>query len=642
MKRPYIGYSAQQLEAEFVHATSAHDRKCLKLLHYELGYRKTPKAIALRNKTALAISAIDHPVDLFTVDRENPQPPAQSQKSPSRPSSKPSVKTKFRPTQEQDQALTCFSTGGSLRINAYAGSGKTSTLEMLAHGTSKRGQYIAFNRDIVRDAKDRFPSSVNCSTTHGLAFRATPSAYKSIMEKMTGRVSALQLAELLGIGKSWRIDKDHTLLPRSQAFLILETVKRFAQSADAEPLAGHVPRHGSLLAAPQETLDLVSEFAVHGAQHVWSRMQTHNDPLPLGHDGYLKLWALSEPKIAADFILMDEAQDTNPVVLDVLQKQHAQMVYVGDRYQQIYEWRGAVNAMEQIATDHTTYLSRSFRFGHGIAEPASKILSLLGEQKPVVGNPNIRSRVGLVDPKAILARTNGSTITALIESLDIGKAPHLVGGNSELMDMLRGVQELKAGKPSNVADFFGFSDWTQVCEFAKSGEGEHLQTFVNLVESRGERQLMWALGKSVDEDRSNITISTAHKAKGREWTTVRLMDDFMKSHSSKMTNGNENKQSQDPAELRLLYVALTRAKEAVEVPETLAGLLGLSSGQTTAPRMRTAARAPSKPKAQAKISAWAPPESFRPPQTKVRVLEKHPQGNPAAKRKGLFSWLFGK
>jgi superfamily I DNA/RNA helicase len=45
--------------------------------------------------------------------------------------------------------------------------------------------------------------------------------------------------------------------------------------------------------------------------------------------------ALSNPVIAADFILLDEAQDTNPVVLEVLRKQSAQMIYVGDKYQRI-------------------------------------------------------------------------------------------------------------------------------------------------------------------------------------------------------------------------------------------------------------------------------------------------------------------
>jgi len=52
----------------------------------------------------------------------------------------------------------------------------------------------------------------------------------------------------------------------------------------------------------------VTEFALHAARHVWDRMKDDRDVIPLGHDGYLKLSALSEPTIAADFILLDEAQ----------------------------------------------------------------------------------------------------------------------------------------------------------------------------------------------------------------------------------------------------------------------------------------------------------------------------------------------
>src|SRR6185295_16288341 len=99
---------------------------------------------------------------------------------------------------------------------------------------------------------------------------------------------------------------------------------------------------------------------------------------------------------------MDEAQDTNPVVLDVLRKQPAQMIYVGDKYQQIYEWRGAVNAMEQIETDSTTYLTTSFRFGAVIAQAASRLLVLLNEKTPMKGNPAINSRIGTVAPQTIL------------------------------------------------------------------------------------------------------------------------------------------------------------------------------------------------------------------------------------------------
>jgi superfamily I DNA/RNA helicase len=36
---------------------------------------------------------------------------------------------------------------------------------------------------------------------------------------------------------------------------------------------------------------------------------------PLEHDGYLKLWAFSMPRANVDYILVDEAQDLNPVYL---------------------------------------------------------------------------------------------------------------------------------------------------------------------------------------------------------------------------------------------------------------------------------------------------------------------------------------
>ena len=566
MSRQYLSWSIAQLEKEFERAQDSGDRAAIKKVASELGFRTTPKARSLREAVERFLGTAKQ---ASGGEQRGADKPSSSGKATSTREAAPSARTnreQRRPTQEQQQAIDQFRRGGSVKINAYAGTGKTSTLEFLAQSTSRRGQYIAFNRDIVRDAKEKFPNTVNCLTSHGLAHRATPSAYRSNTGKMTGKINANQLAEMLNL-KRWQVDSRHVLQPRSQGYLVLDTLRRYMQSADAELAAHHVTRHGSLLAAPEATMRAVTEFALHGARYVWDRMKTAADPMPLGHDGYLKLWALSNPKIAADFILLDEAQDTNPVVLDVLQKQSAQMIYVGDKYQQIYEWRGAVNAMEKIETQGETYLTTSFRFGPAIAEWASKLLVLLGEKRPLRGNAAVKSRVGHVEPRTILARTNASTIAAIIECLDEGKKPHLVGGTDELMDMLRGVQDLKEGKQSTVPDFFGFDKWEQVVEFAKSGEGDHLMSFVNLVEGRGERQLMWAINRTVDEERSDLIISTAHKAKGREWSTVRLTDDFLRSQPGKPTDGP------DPAEVRLFYVALTRAKEAVEVPLTVLSLI---------------------------------------------------------------------
>ncbi|UXN67062.1 hypothetical protein N8E89_21270 (plasmid) [Phyllobacterium sp. A18/5-2] len=123
MKRPYIGYSAQQLEQEFGRASVNRDKKLLKLLHHEFGFRKA-KAVGLRDKTAKLRSAIEHPIDLFTVDQESPTPEALGSRKEILP--KTGSKPKYRPTPEQDEALASFGSGGSLRIHARPG-----TLQMI-------------------------------------------------------------------------------------------------------------------------------------------------------------------------------------------------------------------------------------------------------------------------------------------------------------------------------------------------------------------------------------------------------------------------------------------------------------------------------------------------------------------------------
>ena len=128
------------------------------------------------------------------------------------------------------------------------------------------------------------------------------------------------------------------------------------------------------------------------------------------------------------------------------------------------------------------HLTTSFRFGGDVADAANRVLQMLGERTPLRGKPNQPSRTRPLTEGTILARTNASTITACIEALDANQHPHLVGGTAELMNLLRGVQELKQGQPGVVPEFFGFQNWREVLEFVRSGEGEDLLTFVNLVE----------------------------------------------------------------------------------------------------------------------------------------------------------------
>ena len=73
-----------------------------------------------------------------------------------------------------------------------------------------------------------------------------------------------------------------------------------------------------------------------------------------------------------------------------------------------------------------------------------------------------------------------------------------------------------------------------------------------------------------------MIFSTAHKAKGLEFNTVRLTDDY---YVMKPGESVENQQSDD--ESNLLYVAVTRAKRRLIITSTVLGLfksVGVSIG----------------------------------------------------------------
>ena len=522
-----------------------------------------------------------------------------------------------RPTEEQLIAVEKFKAGRPLKITAFAGAGKTTTLQLLASSRRSRGLYLAFNKAIATEARERFPRSVDCRTTHAIAFRAIMPAYRS-QAKMTESLFAPQLAQLTAY-KDRVFAGTIRLTPVQQAHLVLGTVKKFCQSADESMMQAHVPRSGRLLGAREAVLADVCGWALEQSSALWKRMTTPRDPIPLGHDGYLKLWALAHPKLRSEYILLDEAQDTNPVVLGVLQEQHAQIVYVGDKHQQIYEWRGAINAMEKITGCEEVFLTQSFRFGDEIAGAASRVLATLGEQHRLRGNPTVSSRIAPAgDARAVLARTNATVILEILEATSAGRKACVVGGTKDLTRLLSDVYELKKGQPGTCPEFFGFPNWRDVVEFADTEEGESIRTFVQLVEKHGEGKL-WAAVKKAhdDEDSADVVLSTAHKAKGREWGSVRLSSDFS---SSRLGPGAA-------AEVRLFYVAMTRAKNTLIVDNAT-----LSTFTTDAWKTRTADHHQARPPER---GAQRRPEPARHPQPRPRpapvreviapiVREQHP------------------
>lgn len=85
------------------------------------------------------------------------------------------------------------------------------------------------------------------------------------------------------------------------------------------------------------------------------------------------------PKNPLSSIMIDEAQDLNPIMMNILEKAKGTlpMILVGDSRQRIYGWRGAVDALKLIDPDFVLPLNESFRFGDRVAFLANIIQSLV-------------------------------------------------------------------------------------------------------------------------------------------------------------------------------------------------------------------------------------------------------------------------
>lgn len=465
----------------------------------------------------------------------------------------------FAPTAEQEKALEMFATGGNLAIEAGAGTGKTSTLVLLANSTPRRGQYIAFNKAIVTEAQAKFPSSVTCSTAHSLAYRAVGSRYQHRLRN-SRRMRSSEIATRLGID-GLRFDRagvDGTpkiVKAERLAGLAMEAITRFCQSADEQPMAVHVPLITGLDAPGEYTHNnAVSRYLLPFVRKAWADLMDENGSLPFKHDHYLKAWQLSGPRIQADYILFDEAQDANPVMVAIVAAQtHAQLVWVGDSQQQIYTFTGAVNALASVPADSRAFLTQSFRFGHEVAAVANELLDRLDADLRVSGWERIRSTVTAVaQPDAILCRTNAAAVREVMTAQDAGARPHLVGGGDQVVRFAKAAAELMAGAQTDHPELACFSTWGEVETYVEEDEqGGELKLLVTLVNDFGVDAILRALDNMVSERDADVTISTAHKAKGREWDTVQLGGDFPDQAQGE--------------ELRLLYVAVTRARLELDI-----------------------------------------------------------------------------
>uniref|UniRef100_A0A8C5PCP3 F-box DNA helicase 1 n=1 Tax=Leptobrachium leishanense TaxID=445787 RepID=A0A8C5PCP3_9ANUR len=497
-------------------------------------------------------------------------------------------------TNEQRQILNHdIAPGHVVKIMAFAGTGKTSTLIKYAE---KRPQfqflYASFNNAIVKHACGIFPENVTCRTFHSLAYKEIGIKYRKKLNPTKLTTFAVNCVLPDGKGGYCR------------AKLVAKTLETFFSSADDSLETDHVPIRQKDSTGQKVLVKPVDQsFAVWQANEIWKKMkdfaETKQPAYKMTHDGYLKLWQLRNPKLSNyDAIFIDEAQDCTPSIMKIIRSQTCGKIFVGDPHQQIYTFRGAVNALCEVMHTHIFYLTQSFRFGAEIAYVGATILDACKKvrNKTLVGG----SQEGTIrghDSKgaAILCRTNAFVFDEAVRVTE-GDTPskiHIIGGPENFgLNKILDIWILKQSKEVRFRDKLYIKDksiymWISrggfdaLKHYAATSEDRELEGKIAIVEKYNIRipELINRI-KNCNTERiyADYIIGTVHKAKGLEFDTVSIADDFVKLPTSR----HNMERLQFPMDVipddewNLLYVAVTRAKKHLVLTKNIENILTLA------------------------------------------------------------------
>jgi len=485
-------------------------------------------------------------------------------------------------TKEQQDIINST---GNIKINAVAGSGKTTTIIEYAKARPKTSRilYLAFNRSVRLEATKKFADkslhNVRVETAHSLA-------YKQIVFRSNYRVrpfgyKTYEIAELLGLQATGEKHAKYIVANHINKFITYFCNSDKAKVQDLNYL--------ETISDPKAKRFVSTFYPYIEKQTRLLLSKMNSGDIEITHDFYLKKFQLSNPTLNYDYILFDEGQDASAAMLDVFFNQNATKVIVGDTHQQIYGWRFAVNSLEK-AEFKTYELTTSFRFSQTIANLAGEILKwkkIIEIEAPF--QISGRGKAGKIKSKAVIARTNLGLLLKAIEYVTEKRRVKKIyfEGNihsytyAEEGASLYDVLSLYNGKRRLIKDKLirQMKNIEELEEYIEKTEDVQLGMIVEIVKEYGNSipSIINKIKKkhidTDDKENAEMIFSTVHRCKGMEYDAVQIVDDFISEEKlEKLVTDNKREEldfDKLNEEINLLYVAVTRAKNRLFIPEAL-------------------------------------------------------------------------
>lgn len=488
-------------------------------------------------------------------------------------------------TKEQEEIIN--SSKLSFKINAVAGSGKTTTLlEYAKKNSHLKILYLAYNKSLQISLQEKLKDYklpyLHVSTIHSLAYNKieaynyhlTADLKNHIVEKV---ITTYELRE-----------HQKAYYPIAEYIALIKDLVNFYCNSSLialdSKLLENYKKQSDLGAKILELLNKNEKRVLEHLKIILSSMK--NKVIEATHDFYLKMFYLNKKvstNLPYDLVLVDEAQDISDVMIGIIENLNCRRIYVGDSFQQIYTFRFATNALNKI--DLPSYdLTKSFRFGNNYAKilqknlnslyeiNGSKLLKISGiESSTKIGKEHIDFSKQL----CIIARSTFGLVQQLVYYIHDKKKIYFEGGYNSYSFMNQTVYSIfylkqKKNDKITIDEIKDFETIGELEQFAKDTKNQDYLNIIKFINTYGDN--IFEINKKIkehlvtDKKDADIIFTTTHKSKGLEYEQVIMADDFI---SKKELVNTKNKLSFQRAneELNIYYVAATRAKKAIQMAD---------------------------------------------------------------------------
>jgi DNA helicase-2/ATP-dependent DNA helicase PcrA len=478
---------------------------------------------------------------------------------------------------------------GHLRVEANAGTGKTTTTEESIHrlpGDDLSGVLsLAFNKHIAESMKPRMPRGSVASTIHGACYKAAYAAYQprnprrwvnswkysDIVKKQfeTAKIEA----------KTWKEAKDW----QETVVDVLGLCQMTLSSPTVQSVKAIMERHGMKCDLSLERMaGIIEKSLKQGVREAHTHVD-FNDMVWLCATGEVDL-----PKYANLFV--DEAQDLNAaqqaVVISMLDAE-AQLTYIGDSNQAIYGFSGAdtegMDTLQRRLGAHTLPLSVCYRCPSSHVRLAQSIVPAIqaapGAKEGILetmGQASVYRKLDWKGGDMWICRTTAPLITQCLNLIS-NDIPATVLGR----DIGKSLCKIVDGLASQDGFSFGclleyLEDFRLKSVITLQSEGRNEMAVASIMDRCDSVAHVYKRGRVVknirdvdglnkyinslfkqDREEGMVTLSTVHKAKGLEADRVFVLRPDLMPHSKAVSDWEKQQ------EANLQYIAWTRSKHSL-------------------------------------------------------------------------------